>query len=202
MSNSDRFASRLLSGEHVLWSAKPRQGIMFSGRDAFLIPFSLLWGGFAIFWEFGAVSGTMTARGGPSVVGFFPIWGVPFVLIGLYLIVGRFFVDAWLRGRMDYALTERRVLILRGQEITAVDLARVSTVNLRGGANGGRGTIFFGYDDSGFGGWGGGWGYRRGWGYWTPSADRRPQFIRIQRAQEVFNQIEAIRAKLSTGGAT
>jgi hypothetical protein len=196
MISSQKFAGRLLDGEGVVWSDAPQQGVMFTPRDIFLIPFSLLWGGFAITWETLALTGTALAAKSQPVVSIFPLWGIPFVLVGLYMIVGRFFHDAWIRSRMAYALTDRRALILRGNDLTAVDLGRVATVNLRGGSDGGRGTIVFGYDDNGMSmGWGRGWGYGRSWGYWTPSADRTPKFMNIERAQDVFNKVEALRSK-------
>jgi hypothetical protein len=40
----------LLSGESLLWSGQPLRRVIFHQRDLFTIPFSLLWGGFAIFW--------------------------------------------------------------------------------------------------------------------------------------------------------
>ena len=79
-------SAELRRSEKLIWSGRPRQGVFLTQRDAGMIPFSLMWGGFSFFWEFKAVS-----SGGPL---FFDLWGVPFVLVGLYMIVGRFFYEA------------------------------------------------------------------------------------------------------------
>jgi hypothetical protein len=85
----------LTSGESLLWAGQPNSGVIFHKEDLFLIPFSLLWGGFAIFWE-GAVAGywgSSGTRSGHAWV-FGMIWGIPFVLIGQYMIWGRFLYSA------------------------------------------------------------------------------------------------------------
>jgi len=56
-----------------------------SPADALLIPFSLMW---ADSRSFGS---QRDCRRCPF---FFMLWGIPFVLVGFYLIFGRFFVDA------------------------------------------------------------------------------------------------------------
>jgi hypothetical protein len=101
----------LNSSERLLWTGAPRQGVRLRPSDAFMIPFSLLWGGFAIFWEYTAIRQSMVHGGGtPSI--FMALWGIPFVLMGLYLIVGRFFADAFQRARTGYAVTDQRILVL------------------------------------------------------------------------------------------
>jgi hypothetical protein len=172
----------LMAGEQLIWWGQPKQGFLLTPRDVFLIPFSLLWGGFAIFWETG-VAGT----GAPF---FFLLWGVPFVLMGLYAILGRFFVDAWIRSRTVYGLTDKRVLIVRGSPIAkflALNLAQLPSVEINEGRNA-RGTIRFG-SGSFFNNFG-----SMGFGVWMPSLDATPQFLGIDDALAVFDQIQKLKA--------
>ena len=103
-----------MSGETLLWAGQPSPKIIFHKSDWFSIPFSLMWGGFAIFWEFGATGHVgQTYPAHTSSLSFFTLWGIPFIVIGQYLIWGRFFYEAWQKTRTYYAITSRRVLVLR-----------------------------------------------------------------------------------------
>ena len=50
----DVFSSELLPGETVQWTGRPNAAVILHKEDWGTIPFSLLWGGFAIFWLLGA----------------------------------------------------------------------------------------------------------------------------------------------------
>jgi hypothetical protein len=146
--------------------------------DALLIPFSLLWGGFAIFWE-----STVLASGAP---GFFALWGVPFVAVGLYLIGGRFFVDAWVRGGTRYVLTDQRAIIERlraGYALTSLELPG-QQISLSGMAADGTGTISFGAQLSPMSVLG-----RNQWGIWAPWLGT-PTFEGVEGARALFEQIQ------------
>ena len=128
----------LESGEALKWAGLPRQGLLLRGSDAFLIPFSLMWGGFAVFWESRVVT-----SGAPF---FFMLWGIPFVLVGLYITVGRFFVDARQRARTFYGLTDKRIVIVSGlvsQSVNSILLKSLSDVTLKERSDR-SGTITFG----------------------------------------------------------
>jgi hypothetical protein len=124
--------------EKLLWAGRPPLGLMLRPADAYQIPFSLMWGGFAIFWE------SMVLAGGAPW--FFALWGVPFVLIGLHLIFGRFFVDARQRARTYYGVTSQRIILVLGlmmRKVKSLDLDTLTDVTMTEKSNGG-GFVTFG----------------------------------------------------------
>ncbi|HET7856676.1 MAG TPA: hypothetical protein VFL41_09495 [Gaiellaceae bacterium] len=123
-----------MRGERLLWVGRPYPGRVFDRSDAFLIPFSLLWGGFAIFWEAGVIL---------SGWEFGAVWGIPFVAFGLYLIAGRFFVKVRRRRRTHYAVTDRRVFSKRDDATRAAFIHSIPTINARLQADG-SGSVIFG----------------------------------------------------------
>lgn len=138
----NRVAGELESSERLLWSGRPGSRWLYP-QDAVLIPFSVMWGGFAIFWE----ASVLFNRGARDSV-IFPLWGVPFVLAGLYLMVGRFFARRWIRRRTLYAVTDQRVISimpswLRGERATSVWFGSYPPVEQRLARNG-RGTLRIG----------------------------------------------------------
>src|SRR5450631_1276302 len=102
-----------MSGESLQWASMPNAGIIFHSDDWAAIPFSMLWGGFAIFWEAGVLGYWGDRAKKHPAPGFMALWGIPFVIIGQYLIWGRFLTDAWLKRKTYYAVTNRRVLIVQ-----------------------------------------------------------------------------------------
>ena len=101
----------LVSGETLLWTGKPNPRVILHPSDWYVIPFSFLWGGFAIFWEAGASGiGPWASKSSPWSLGM--LWGIPFVVIGQYMIWGRFVYAAWKKRRILYALTSERVLVI------------------------------------------------------------------------------------------
>lgn len=90
--------------ERLLWADKPATGIKFRMTDIFVFLFSLVWLSFSIFWIYMAMD--------TSII--FALFGSPFILIGLHLLVGRYFFDAISRKNTVYGLTNRRIIMKSG----------------------------------------------------------------------------------------
>jgi hypothetical protein len=139
----------LLPDERILWTGRPDPRRLFSTADVFYVPFSLLRGGFALFWE-----GAVIASGAQWL---FVLWGLPFVIAGQYLIWGRLIYRRWARSRTTYSVTTRRAIVLRGRSIQSVFRNQLPGTHLSVRRDGG-GTIEFGsmpfryrsYVDTGF----------------------------------------------------
>ena len=174
--------SQLAPNEQLIWVGQPRGGIVLKASDAFMIPFSLMWGGFAIFWE----ASVLTADA-PFL---FKLWGIPFVVVGLYLIFGRFIIDAKQRSSTSYGVTNERVIIvsaLFGKKVKSLDLRTLNEISLDEKADG-SGTITFGslpvayqwFGASRFSGWG---------------QQSVPAFEMIQNAKGVYETIRSAQRK-------
>ena len=100
-----------------------------------MIPFGIIWFVFVIFWEVNALSG-----GAPL---FFAFWGIPFILLGLYITVGRFIHIAWLRKRTAYVITNKKIIRKRGKRVDMLGGTNMPQVHITTHADG-SGTIRFG----------------------------------------------------------
>lgn len=168
----------LNAGERLLWTGRPRGGIRLQAADLFLIPFSLLWCGFAVFWEYRVVS-----QGAPF---FFILWGIPFVCIGLFFVFGRFIADAKHREKTWYALTSERAIISSGlfsRSVRSLFLRTLGEISFAEKADF-SGTITFGSTGM-FPAWmaGASW---PGAGRYAP-----PAFQMIDNARSVFEMIRS-----------
>ena len=182
--SSQPFQPYLFPGERIVWSGQPKKGIAFNRSDWLGIPFGMMWCGFIIFWN---VSVWNIPDTGTTDDWFFKLWGLPFLAVGLYLLVGRFFYDAWLRNRTIYAVTSQRVLILGGMissKLTSREIQSLPMLELTEYRDG-TGTIVFNSDDVGYS-W---FGRRRGFGAWTPTENANSQFFRIDNPRRVYELI-------------
>jgi len=99
------------AGETILWQGQPMGGVIW--RDVFQMRtvMGVFFIGFAIFWIIGARSTAPADE--PLFRLLFPLLGVPFVLIGIFLTVGQLFWDALLRSGTHYTLTTQNAFIAR-----------------------------------------------------------------------------------------
>lgn len=180
--SSQPFQQYLFADESILWWGQPKQGLALGAKDALLIPFSLMWGGFAIFWNAMVWFGPFDTDSGDATRWFFKLWGLPFLVIGLYLIVGRFVHDARIREKLFYAVTEQRILVLRGSKFTSLDINRLPRLELSEHRDG-TGTLAFEASNSMS------LDAMNGFSWWLPALGSSTQFFRIQHPRKLYELI-------------
>ena len=133
-SNDYQFSNPYIQpGEYVTWKGRPEKGNYLTPQAIVMIPFSLIWCGFAIFWEYNAIQ-----SGVPAMM----LFGLPFVAIGLYLVFGRFLHSAYLRGKTFYVITNKKLIIKKGNQITVYSPKDLPPMTLHMHRNG-NGTITY-----------------------------------------------------------
>jgi hypothetical protein len=167
---------QLRPGERLLWSGMPKQGIVFRGIDVFIVPLTLLW----VTLPGYEVVETL-ASGKES----FLTITYPFILlVGLYFLAGRHIVDAKMRSRTLYGVTNTRVLLVSGwwnRRTTSLDLSGRYDITLTESRSG-RGSILFGPDE---------WPWATMYGYGFPWMTRymASRFDLIADARRVYDLI-------------
>jgi hypothetical protein len=132
-----RFREELRGGEQLVWSGQPIPG-RFMRSAIPIVLFGIPFTGFALFWIATASGMLSGSRGGGDgdgfgIFSFFPLFGIPFLLIGL----GMLTAPIWMRRRARrtcYALTNQRAIVwtpgfLGGMEVRsyqAPDLDRMT----------------------------------------------------------------------------
>ena len=126
--NDDRELQRavksfLQEGEEILWMGQPYKSVEYRPFFPVLL-FSLFWLGFAIFW-------TVTASAGG---GFFGLFGIPFILIGVYILYSTLFGAKKTYQSTVYAVTPQRAIIVvtkgRGAQFRDFRFATMSSVQI------------------------------------------------------------------------
>ena len=130
----------LRHGERVLWQGRQldRLSPRMFGSWLFAIP----WTGFALFWSFMAWIGAGQANdgstGGQVAAIMFPLFGLPFVLIGCWMLATPFLARAN-AANMIFAVTDQRVLRLyRGSrlKVDSLEADRIGNLSRSEGADG------------------------------------------------------------------
>lgn len=128
-----------MSGVRVLWTGTPGGSLVrLRAQDLVFVPFSLGWAALIVISLFTvAEEGAWgTATGGAVLL---------MTLSALYLLAGRFAVDAFVRRHTAYTLTAETIEIAGafGNKTTTLRLDRIRQIALRERRNG-FGTIIFG----------------------------------------------------------
>lgn len=168
----------LARGERLLWSGVPRQGLRWRAGDWFAVPFTMVWLYLVMFGtsRHGIQADQPALYLRPEII--------PFVLVGGYMLVGRFLLDWYQRTRTYYGLTDQRVIILDGlfqRRTKSLALSTLSDITLSARSSG-SGTITFGPGASAFS-----WFGRTSWR--GMNNQQAPAFDLIEDVRKVYAMI-------------
>lgn len=127
------FERYLSADEYVLWQGKPSSKPTFSGRDIFIMLFSIFWCGMCFTLYFQAIR-TLNIQ--------LILFGLPFAAVGCYLLFGRFIYDNIRRKNTSYILTNKKIIRLYKQNTETISLNNLPPMNTQLYKNG-NGNIYF-----------------------------------------------------------
>ncbi len=130
-------------GERILWAGRP------SATRSFLVSlpiwlFAIPWTAFSLGWEWMALGGWLSGKPSPStthsIMGVvFPLFGVPFVLVGLGMMATPFLAWRWARRTVHIIGDKRIVTMTVGRSLKVkthptASITRLERIERRGGS--------------------------------------------------------------------
>lgn len=141
----ESWAHYLDPDETLLWQGAPGTGVRFGGADIAVGLFGCVFLAFALFWTF--MAATLGGGTGTPVDWAFPLFGLPFVAVGAFLVFGRPFWNAHVRRHTRYALTGRRAIVARsawGRSLKSYPIDEDTQIDYRPGR---EATIWFAQEE-------------------------------------------------------
>jgi hypothetical protein len=183
--------AELTPSEQLAWSGQPARRY-FRKNDIIEFPFGIFWLAFSIFWTWGA-SGHFDHQD-KNAAPWFGLFGVPFIAIGLYLVIGKFFYRRWKSSNTYFGITNKRVLVVTTvprKKIVSGYLDSLPAITKSIGRNG-IGTLQFGNPAPAYAYWS-----RFPWS--AEPAQDVPTFYDIPDADNVFAVVSDLRDRALRG---
>ena len=146
-SPADVIEPELLKGERLLWADRPISVKAHFLRALPMFLFGIPFLAFALFWT-GLASSMSNPRSGSGPAdmfgSIFPLFGIPFILVGVGLLVWPLF-SAFRQNRTVYAVTDQRLIIredILRPAVRSWPLSQAETMERVGDAQG-PGTVYF-----------------------------------------------------------
>jgi hypothetical protein len=110
----------LAAGERIVWGVQPLAR-RFLLQTLPVVVFGVPWTAFSVFWTVMAAGGVASAGAAGWWAWIFPLWGVPFVLVGLAMLSAPY--GAWRGARRTlYLVTDRRALAFTAKGRAAIEV--------------------------------------------------------------------------------
>jgi hypothetical protein len=105
--------SELQPGETIRWAGQPRRRTFLLSTVP-VVFFGIPWTAFAVFWTCAATGFSIPSFERQGWFILFPLWGVPFILIGLVMLSAPLWAIKAARNTA-YVITDRRAIIFEGE---------------------------------------------------------------------------------------
>jgi hypothetical protein len=128
MTAPDPWAGLIDPDETILWQGRPDPRPHWAALSPQRMILGVVFTAFSLFWI--AQAAAITRGGGMGgIAGLFPLFGLPFLAVGLYQLGGHVLWDAFRRGRTWYTLTDRRAFVatdlpFRGKQLKSYPITR------------------------------------------------------------------------------